>query len=112
MGMHTTVMENGQGLSGGQCQRLAIARALVARPKIVLFDEATSALDNRTQDIVGRSLAEIAATRVVIAHRLSTIVRADRIVVMDEGRLVQNGSFDALMTEPGKFSELAARQLL
>jgi ATP-binding cassette subfamily C protein len=112
MGMHTTVMENGQGLSGGQCQRLAIARALVARPRIILLDEATSALDNRTQDVVGRSLVGIAATRVVIAHRLSTIERADRILVMEEGRLVQSGTFDALMAEPGRFRELAARQML
>ena len=106
------MMESGQGLSGGQRQRLLIARALVARPRLILFDEATSALDNRTQDIVTRTLAGLTATRIVIAHRLSTIERADRIFVLDHGRLVQTGRYTELLAEAGRFAELARRQLL
>ena len=112
MGMHTTVMENGQGLSGGQRQRLAIARAIVAKPGLILFDEATSALDNRTQDIVSRSLAANGGTRIVIAHRLSTIARADRIFALDQGHLAQSGTYDALLAAPGLFRELSSQQLL
>jgi ATP-binding cassette subfamily C protein len=88
-----------------------IARALVKRPRIVFFDEATSALDNRTQAIVSASLERLRATRVVIAHRLSTIVYADRIVVIDAGRVVQTGTYAELMAQPGPFAELAKRQL-
>jgi ATP-binding cassette subfamily C protein len=111
MGMHTVVSEGGSTLSGGQRQRLLIARAVVTRPRILLFDEATSALDNRTQAVVGDSLSRLQATRLVIAHRLSTIVDADRICVVQEGRIVQTGSYDALMREAGPFAELARRQL-
>ena len=110
MGMHTVVSEGGGTLSGGQRQRLLIARALVSRPRILFFDEATSALDNRTQQIVAESVDRLHATRVVIAHRLSTIRNADKIYVLDEGRVVQAGSFADLMSEPGIFAELAARQ--
>ena len=90
MGMYTVVAEGGRGLSGGQRQRLMIARAIVAKPRIMLFDEATSALDNRTQEIVSHAMEQMSAgqtkvTRLVIAHRLSTIVKADRIVVLDQG---------------------------
>jgi ABC-type bacteriocin/lantibiotic exporter with double-glycine peptidase domain len=112
MGMHTTVLEGGQGLSGGQRQRLLIARALVRRPRILLFDEATSALDNRTQDVVSTTLAALPATRVVIAHRLSTIAHADRVLVLDRGRLVQSGTYAELLASPGLFATLARRQLL
>jgi NHLM bacteriocin system ABC transporter ATP-binding protein len=112
MGMHTTVLEGGQGLSGGQRQRLLIARALVTRPRILLFDEATSALDNRTQDVVSTTLAALPATRVVIAHRLSTIAHADRVLVLDRGRLVQSGTYAGLLGAPGLFATLARRQLL
>ena len=73
MGMHTVISEGAETFSGGQKQRLLIARAIVHRPRILLFDEATSALDNRTQEIVSRSLERLKATRIVIAHRLSTI---------------------------------------
>lgn len=111
MGMHTVVAEGGGTLSGGQRQRLMIARALVHRPRIVLFDEATSALDNRTQSVVAASLDALQATRVVIAHRLSTVVNADRIVVVEGGRLVQSGTYRELMDQDGPFAELARRQL-
>lgn len=111
MGMHTVVSEGGGTLSGGQRQRLMIARALVHRPRILLFDEATSALDNRTQAVVAQSLDALHATRVVIAHRLSTVVNADRIVVVEGGRLVQQGTYRELMDQDGPFAELARRQL-
>ena len=111
MGMHTMIREGGGTLSGGQRQRLLIARAIVARPRIVLFDEATSALDNRTQAIVSASLESLQATRIVVAHRLSTIVNAHRIFVMDRGQLVQTGTFAELMAEKGPFAELAKRQI-
>jgi len=111
MGMHTVIPEGGGGLSGGQRQRLMIARALVNRPRIVFFDEATSALDNPTQAIVTASLDRLNSTRVVIAHRLSTIVNADRIYVLDRGRVVQAGSYAELMQQPGVFQDLARRQL-
>lgn len=110
MGLHTVVPEGGGTLSGGQRQRLLIARALVHRPRIIYFDEATSALDNRTQKIISDSLEGLHATRVVIAHRLSTIKNADRIYVLDRGKVIQAGTFHELMGEPGLFAELAARQ--
>ncbi len=112
MGMNTMVLEGGSTLSGGQRQRMLIARALVRRPRIVLFDEATSALDNRTQEIVSRSLENMKATRIVIAHRLSTVRHADRIIVMEAGQVVQSGSYDELATAPGLFSRMIARQLM
>ncbi|HVY70694.1 MAG TPA: NHLP bacteriocin export ABC transporter permease/ATPase subunit [Verrucomicrobiae bacterium] len=112
MGMHTVVPAGGGVLSGGQQQRLMIARAIVFRPRILLFDEATSALDNRTQAIVSESLEKLQATRVVIAHRLSTIINADRIFVMENGRVVQTGTYQDLLNQPGLFSELARRQLV
>jgi ABC-type bacteriocin/lantibiotic exporter with double-glycine peptidase domain len=111
MGMHTVVSEGGGTLSGGQRQRLLIARALARRPRILFFDEATSALDNRTQAVVGESLEKLRATRVVIAHRLSTIMNADRIIVLDKGRVIQAGSYADLMEQEGLFRELARRQL-
>ena len=111
MGMHTVVSEGGTTLSGGQRQRLMIARAVVTRPRILLFDEATSALDNRTQAIVTHSLDQLRATRLVIAHRLSTIVHADRICVLERGTIVQSGTYDELMAAEGPFRELAMRQL-
>lgn len=111
MGMYTVVSEGGSTFSGGQRQRLMIARAIAHRPRIVLFDEATSALDNRTQSIVTRSLEQLQATRIVIAHRLSTIEKADRIYVMSAGRVVQVGTYQELLKQPGIFAELARRQL-
>jgi ATP-binding cassette subfamily C protein len=111
MGMHTVVSEGGGALSGGQRQRLLIARAIVNRPRLLLFDEATSALDNRTQDIVRESLARLQATRLVIAHRLSTVMNADQLHVVQHGRIVQSGTYKTLINEPGLFAELAQRQL-
>ncbi|HEY9600520.1 MAG TPA: NHLP bacteriocin export ABC transporter permease/ATPase subunit [Allocoleopsis sp.] len=111
MGMHTVISEGGSNLSGGQRQRLLIARSLVLKPKIILMDEATSALDNRTQAIVTESLDRMKATRVVIAHRLSTIRNADRIYVIEAGRVVQAGTFDELVNQEGLFARLVARQL-
>lgn len=112
MGLHTVVAEGGVNLSGGQRQRLLIARALATRPKIVFFDEATSALDNRTQATVSEAMDRRRVTRVVIAHRLSTIRHADRIFVIDRGRVVQAGSFDELTSQEGLFKNLAARQMV
>jgi len=111
MGMHTVVQQGGGTLSGGQRQRLIIARAIVSRPRILFFDEATSALDNRTQAIVSESLRELQATRVAIAHRLSTIIGADRIYVMQVGRIVQQGSYHELISQEGLFAELVKRQV-
>jgi NHLM bacteriocin system ABC transporter peptidase/ATP-binding protein/NHLM bacteriocin system ABC transporter ATP-binding protein len=114
MGMHTLVGEGGGNVSSGQRQRLLIARAIVRRPKILLLDEATSALDNVTQSIVSESLHNQlrGITRIVVAHRLDGIVKADRIYVLTDGRIVQSGRYDQLMAEPGPFRELARRQLL
>ncbi len=111
MGMYTVVSEGGGTLSGGQRQRLLIARAIISRPRVLLFDEATSALDNRTQAIVSRSLESLRATRIVVAHRLSTIINADRIFVLEHGCLVQTGSYQQLLREKGPFAELAERQI-
>jgi len=111
MGMYTMVSEGGGNLSGGQGQRLLIARAIVKRPRIFLFDEATSALDNRTQATVSHSLEAFRATRIVIAHRLSTIINADRILVVEKGVVVQSASYQELANQDGLFRELAKRQL-
>ncbi|MBI2893082.1 MAG: NHLP bacteriocin export ABC transporter permease/ATPase subunit [Deltaproteobacteria bacterium] len=110
MGMHTVISQGGGTFSGGQRQRLLIARALVSQPRILFFDEATSALDNVTQAVVSESLDALQVTRVVIAHRLSTIRHADRIVVLERGRVVQVGTFEELMKADGPFRALAARQ--
>lgn len=112
MGMHTLLPDGGGTLSGGQRQRLLIARAIVMRPRVLLFDEATSALDNRNQAIVTASLERLKATRIVIAHRLSTVIGADRIFVLAGGRLVQQGTFAQLMAQAGPFRELASRQMV
>ncbi len=89
-----------------------IARALALRPRILLFDEATSALDNRTQAIVSESLRKFNVTRIIMAHRLSTIRNADRIYVLQNGRLVQQGNFQQLSHQAGLFSQLMRRQQL
>jgi ATP-binding cassette subfamily C protein len=110
-GMDTVIGHDGSGLSGGQRQRLLIARALVRRPRILLFDEATSALDNRTQALVSDNLERLRVTRVVIAHRLSTVRNADRIYVIDAGRVAESGVYRELLDQGGLFAELAKRQL-
>ena len=104
MGMHTVISEGAETFSGGQKQRLLIARAIVHRPRIILFDEATSALDNRTQEIVSRSLERLKATRIVIAHRLSTILNADRIYVVDGGRWSRRGPTRSSSARGGPFA--------
>jgi NHLM bacteriocin system ABC transporter ATP-binding protein len=112
MGMHTAVSEGTSTLSGGQRQRIMIARALVSRPRMVFFDEATSALDNPTQLVVAESTRHLNATRIVIAHRLSTVVDADRILVLDRGRVVQDGTYEQLIGDSaGLFARLASRQV-
>ena len=110
MGMHTVVGEGGATFSGGQRQRLLIARSIAHRPRIVVFDEATSSLDNETQAIVSRTLEAMHATRIVVAQRLSTIVNADRIIVIDRGEIVEEGIYSELMARKGVFYEIAARQ--
>ncbi|MDP4013099.1 MAG: ATP-binding cassette domain-containing protein [Candidatus Nanopelagicales bacterium] len=111
MGMRTFVSDGAATFSGGQKQRIMLARALVRNPRILLLDEATSALDNRTQAAVGDSMRALGATRIVVAHRLTTIRDADRIYVVDGGRIVEHGSYEELMRRRGVFFALAARQL-
>ena len=110
MGMHTVITEGSGGMSGGQMQRIMIARAIVNKPKILIMDEATSALDNLTQKTVTDSLDALDCTRIVIAHRLSTIRSCDRILALDRGRIVESGSYDELMEKDGFFAELVRRQ--
>jgi ATP-binding cassette subfamily C protein len=112
MGMETVIVEGAATISGGQRQRMLIARALAQRPRILIFDEATSALDNATQAIVTASLARLQVTRIVIAHRLSTIESADRVYVLVKGRVAQVGTFAELSAVPGPFADLARRQLV
>lgn len=112
MGMQTLITEGSGGISGGQRQRLMIARAIAPKPKILMFDEATSALDNITQRTVSDSLASLKCTRIVIAHRLSTIRECDRILVLDEGKIVEDGTYEELLESSGYFAELVKRQTL
>lgn len=110
MGMHTIISEGHGGISGGQRQRLLIARAIAPKPRILMFDEATSALDNITQKQVSESLERLKCTRIVIAHRLSTIRHCDRIVVLDQGKIVEDGTYEELLERKGHFAELVERQ--
>ena len=112
MGMQTMVSEGQGGISGGQKQRLMIARAVAPKPKLLMFDEATSALDNKTQRQVSEALDRMGCTRIVIAHRLSTIKNCDRILVLDKGRIIEDGSYDELIANGGYFAELVERQRL
>lgn len=111
MGLHTMLSEDCGTISGGQQQRILIARAIISNPKILFFDEATSALDNITQSAVCDTIEKMDATRIVIAHRLSTIINCDRIIVMDKGRIVEEGNYRELMEQNGMFYQLAKRQL-
>lgn len=110
MGMHTIISEGQGGISGGQKQRLMIARAIAPKPKILMFDEATSALDNKTQKQVSEALDKMGCTRIVIAHRLSTIKNCDRILVLENGVIAEDGTYDALIAKDGLFSDLVKRQ--
>ncbi|MBT2442763.1 NHLP bacteriocin export ABC transporter permease/ATPase subunit [Streptomyces sp. ISL-36] len=112
MGMHTMLSDGGGTISGGQRQRLMIAQALIRKPRILFFDEATSALDNEAQRVVIESTRALRATRIVIAHRLSTVMDADRVIVMSDGRIVQQGPPAELLADTnGLFHELVRRQL-
>lgn len=110
MGMHTLLSEGEGGVSGGQRQRLMIARAIASKPRILLLDEATSALDNITQRQVSQSLEKLKCTRIVVAHRLSTIRQCGRILVLDEGRIAEDGTYEDLVARGGIFTDLVSRQ--
>lgn len=112
MGMFTLISEGQGGISGGQKQRLMIARAVAPKPRILMFDEATSALDNLTQKKVSEALDKLKCTRIVIAHRLSTIRHCDRIIVLDKGKIIEDGTYDQLIAKNGFFAELVERQRL
>ena len=112
MGMQTLISEGAGGISGGQKQRLMIARAVAPKPKILMFDEATSALDNKTQKQVSDALDALKCTRIVIAHRLSTIRHCDRILVLDKGKIVEDGTYEELIAKDGLFAALVAKQRL
>ena len=112
MGMQTMLTEGGSGISGGQRQRIMIARAVCGKRRILMLDEATSALDNVTQKHVSDSLDQLKCTRVVVAHRLSTVRHCDRIMVVDGGRIAEQGTYDELIAKNGLFADLVARQRL
>ena len=112
MGMNTMLQEGGGTISGGQRQRLMIARAIAPKPRILIFDEATSALDNITQKKVSEALDAMKCTRIVIAHRLSTIRHCDRILVIDGGKIAEDGTYEQLIAQNGLFAELVKRQRL
>ncbi len=112
MGMNTMISGGSGGISGGQKQRLMIARAIAPKPKILIFDEATSALDNITQKKVSESLDSLKCTRIVIAHRLSTIRHCDRILYLDGGHILEDGTYEELIAKNGLFADLVARQRL
>ena len=111
MGLQTVVSEDARTLSGGQKQRILLARAIVSHPSVLFLDEATSSLDNILQDRVVRNLSRLKATRVVVAHRLSTVRDCDRILVMDGGRIVEEGNYESLMEQEGLFRQMASRQI-
>jgi ATP-binding cassette subfamily B protein len=112
-GWDTVVGERGARLSGGQRQRLAIARALVRDPRILLLDEATSALDPESEELVKEALTRLmkGRTTLVVAHRLSTIREADRIIVLEQGRIVEQGGHDLLLETGGRYAHLHATQV-
>lgn len=111
-GYDTPIVERGANLSGGQRQRIAIARALAANPRILVLDEATSALDAESEEIVQANLCAMAAGRTVliVAHRLSAVRQCDRIIVLEQGRIVETGTHDALLCSGGRYADLYARQ--
>ena len=111
MGMYTVTSEGSTAFSGGQAQRIMLAGALVRNPRVILLDEATNWLDNETQSSVMEQIEKLSVTRIVSAHRLSTVRRADRIYVLGNGEVIQQGSFDELMAEGGTFRDMALRQM-
>ena len=110
LGLDTPISADGQGVSGGQRQRILMARALIRKPRIIFLDEATSALDNISQHVIAENLAKMNCTRITIAHRMSTIRQCNRIIVLDGGRVAEDGSYDELMARGGFFSEIIKRQ--
>ena len=112
MGMNTMLQDGGGTISGGQRQRLMIARAIAPKPKILIFDEATSALDNITQRKVSEALDKMKCTRIIIAHRLSTIRHCDRILLIDDGKIAEDGTYEELIAKGGLFADLVERQRL
>jgi len=110
MGMHTMISEGQGGISGGQKQRLMIARAIAPKPSILIFDEATSALDNIAQKKVTQALDDLHCTRLVIAHRLSTIRSCSRILYLGDGKILEEGTYEELMEKKGLFADMVARQ--
>ena len=112
MGVHTVLSESSGTISGGQRQRILIARAIINRPAVLIFDEATSALDNVTQAAVCESLERMNVTRIVVAHRLSTVRNCDRILVLDNGKIAEEGSYESLMAKNGLFRQFASRQTI
>jgi ABC-type bacteriocin/lantibiotic exporter with double-glycine peptidase domain len=112
MGMHTMISEGSGGISGGQRQRLIIARTVCRDRKVLMLDEATSALDNITQKAVAESLSKLKCTRIVVAHRLSTVKHCDRIMVIDHGTIAEEGTYEELIAKNGIFAELVRRQRL
>ena len=112
MGMNTIISEGSGGISGGQRQRIMIARAIAPKPRVLIFDEATSALDNITQKKVSDALDSLKCTRIVVAHRLSTIKHCDRILYLEDGKILEDGTYDELIKLNGKFAQLVERQRL
>jgi len=111
MGLDTMVSDGMQTLSGGEIQRIMLARALIRAPRLLFFDEATSALDNACQDKVHQYLQQLEVTQVIIAHRLSTLKHTNKIIVFEKGQVSQVGSYDDLLSQPGYFATLAKQQI-